>query len=73
MVFNSFDMKMLAVLFVSMFCLSFCPSTEKVENNSKSGFYIYVEDFTDRTNHKYIVETKDSVNTIFNYFFNSEL
>jgi len=73
MIFNSFDMKMLAVLFVSMFCLSFCPSTEKVENNSKSGFYIYVEDFTDRTNHKYIVETKDSVNTIFNYFFNSEL
>lgn len=36
-------------------------------------FTSYVEDFTNRTNHKYIVETKDSVNYIFNSFFNSEL
>ena len=72
-VFNSFDMKMLSLLLISLFCFSFCPATEKIVNNSKSGFYIFVEDFTDRTNHKYIVETKDSVNTIFKYFFNTEL
>jgi hypothetical protein len=66
-------MKMLCVLLSSVFCLSFCPSTEKMKNNTSNGFYIIVEDFTDRTNHKYIVETQDSVNTIFNNFFNSEL
>ena len=41
--------------------------------NTRTGFYIYVEDFTNRTNYKYIVETKDSVKTIFNSFFNTEL
>lgn len=64
---------MLFVLIVALFCLSFRPSTEKAINSSRNGFYIFVEDFTDRTNHKYIVETKDSVNSIFNSFFNSEL
>lgn len=71
--FNYYDMKILTVLLFSMFCMSFRPSIEKAENNSKPGFYIYVEDFTDRTYHKYIVESKDSVNTIFNHFFESEL
>jgi len=60
-------------MLVSVFCISFCPTVEKIEINSHEGFYIFVEDFTDRTNHRYIVETKDSVNTIFNTFFNSEL
>jgi len=66
-------MKLFVVLLVSVFCFSFRPTAEKVESNSHSGFYIHVEDFTDRTNHKYIVESKDSVNSIFNSFFNSEL
>lgn len=82
-------MKFLGALLLSVFCFSFCPSVEETEKNSKdktensaaeavenlssNGFYIYVEDFTDRTNHKFIVETKDSVQTIFNYFFESEL
>lgn len=66
-------MKLLSVLLVAVFCFSFRPSTENVVKNAGNGFYISVEDFTDHTNHKYIVETKDSVNTIFNSFFNSEL
>jgi len=32
-----------------------------------------VKDFTNRTNQKYIVETKDSVNIIFNKCFKSEM
>lgn len=70
--FKSFDMKMLCLIVVSIFCFSFCPSVGKTVSNSRRGFYIFVEDFTDRTNHKYIVETKDSVNNIFNSFFESE-
>ena len=66
-------MKILSVLLVSIFCMSFRPSIEKTENNSRPGFYIFVEDYTDRTYHKYIVESKDSVDTIFNHFFDSEL
>ena len=66
-------MKTFTVLIVSVFCFSFCPSTEKIASNSRSGFYISVEDFTNRSFHKYIVETKDSVNNIFNYYFDTEL
>lgn len=66
-------MKFLLFLLLSVIFFSFCPSSEKAENDAGNGFYIFVEDFTNRTNHKYIVETKDSVNTIFEYFFNSEL
>lgn len=74
-------MRLLSVLLVSLFCFSFHPTIEKsenppvgtAENSASNGFYIFVEDFTDRTNHKYIVQTKDSVQNIFNYFFESEL
>lgn len=62
-------MKTPFVMLISVFCFSFCPTLEKVESVTSSGFYIYVEDFTDRTSLKYIVETKDSVNHIFNTFF----
>jgi len=66
-------MKTFSLVLISLILFSFCPSTEKTNTNTRTGFYIYVEDFTNRTNHKYIVETKDSVNTIFNSFFNTEL
>ena len=66
-------MKILFVLLGSLFLLSFCPSAEKVETASRPGFYIFVEDFTDRTNHEFLVESKDSVDKIFNQFFDSEL
>jgi hypothetical protein len=66
-------MRLFLVLLVSLFCFSFRPSTEKAVNNSSNGFYIFVEDFTDRTNHKYIVQSRDSVDVIFNMFFESEL
>ncbi|MDP2890603.1 MAG: hypothetical protein Q8P34_16775 [Bacteroidota bacterium] len=56
-----------------MVFFSFTTSTEKVENNARPGFYISVEDFTDRSNHEFIVESKDSVNIIFEQFFSSEL
>jgi hypothetical protein len=66
-------MRISFVLLVSMFCLSFKPTTEKAVNATRPGFYIFVEDFTDRTYHKFIVESKDSVDNIFNRFFNSGL
>ena len=67
-------MKTLSILFVSLFCLSFCPSTEKpASENASNGFYISVKDFTDRTYHKFIIESKDSVNIIFKKYFESEL
>jgi len=66
-------MKILCLLAISIFCFSFCPSTEKTSKNSKSGFYIFVEDFTNRSYDKYIVESRDSVNTIFEKYFFSEL
>ena len=66
-------MKNLCFLLISFFCISFCPETEEIEINSHDGFYIHIQDFTDRTDHSYILETTDSVNTIFNLFFNTEL
>ena len=66
-------MKLFFVLLISVFCFSFRPTAEKIETNTHNGFYIHVEDFTDRSYHQYIVESKDSVNSIFNSFFNSEL
>lgn len=72
-VVNSIKMKLSYILLFSVFSYSFCPAIKKAENNQSNGFYIFVEDFTDRTKHKYIVENKDSVNTIFDYFFESEL
>jgi len=69
-------MKTLLILLISIFCFSFSPSTEKVAantNNTSNGFYIFVKDLTNRTNQKYIVETKDSVNIIFNKYFKSEM
>ncbi|HAQ18147.1 MAG TPA: hypothetical protein DCR40_02820 [Prolixibacteraceae bacterium] len=66
-------MKLSFILLISVFLFSFGPTSEKVENSSRPGFYIVVEDYTDRTFHKYIVESKDSVDNIFNHFFESEL
>jgi hypothetical protein len=66
-------MKTLLVLFVALFCLSFCPNTEKEEYNTKAGYYIFIEDHTSNTNHKFLVESKDSVDIIFERFFDSEL
>jgi hypothetical protein len=70
-------MKSILFIVISLFCLSFTKTEEKKEINSasdnKSGYYILVEDYTDRTNHKYLVESKDSVDVIFNNFFESQL
>jgi len=62
-----------ALLISALICFSFRPMTDKVANNARPGFYISIEDFTDRTNHEFIVESKDSVDGIFNQFFKSEL
>lgn len=66
-------MKLFVVILVAVFCFSFRPSTEGEVNVAHTGFYITVEDHVTRVSHKYIVETKDSVNQIFQSFFNSEL
>lgn len=67
-------MKTLWVLIIALFFFSFCPTSEKdEETNTKSGYYIFVEDYLNRENHKYLVASKDSVDKIFNHFFASEL
>ena len=66
-------MRVFYFLLISMSLFSFCPLTEKTANNSRPGFYVFVEDHTDRTFHKFIVESKDSVDNIFEHFFESEL
>ncbi len=69
-------MKNIVVLVLAVICFSFCPSADKAakeEINTRSGFYITVQDNTTRSFHKYIVETKDSVNAIFTSYFKSEL
>lgn len=71
--FNLNFMRLFLVLLVALFCFSFRPSTETSASSTSNGFYIFVEDFTDRTNHKYIVQSRDSVDIIFNQFFDSEL
>lgn len=70
---NYLNMNIRLILLIAVFCFSFRPSTEKAVQNTSNGFYVFVENHADRTFHKYIVESKDSVNTIFNSFFNSEL
>lgn len=70
---NFFAMKLFFVLLVAVFCFSFRPSMERAVSVSNTGFYISVEDHVNRMHHKYIVESKDSVNQIFQSFFNSEL
>lgn len=40
---------------------------------AQSGYYIFVEDYVNHENHKYLVASKDSVNKIFDHFFPSEL
>ncbi len=66
-------MKTTFFLLICFSLFSFCPVPEKIADNAHAGFYIQVKDLTDRTSHRYIVDSKDSVNDIFNYFFNSEL
>jgi len=66
-------MKKLLVILTSILCLSFCPSTEKVAISTSNGFYIVVKDLTNRTYQKYIVETKDSVDIIFDKYFQTEM
>jgi hypothetical protein len=65
--------KTVYILLISLFFFSFRPSTNNAVTNSRTGFYVFVEDFTNRSNSKYIVDTKDSVNSIFNSYFNTEL
>lgn len=66
-------MKYLLIIVVAILCFSFRPSTEKAASAASNGFYIYVRDNSDRTYHKYIVQSRDSVDVIFEQFFNSEL
>jgi len=70
---NSSAMKILFLLLLSFICFSFRPSTERAIKDSRSGFYIFVEDFNKHSFNKYIVESRDSVNTIFEKYFFSEL
>jgi len=66
-------MRVLSFFLISMCLFSFRPSTEKAASVSNTGFYIHVKDHTDRTFHKFIVNSRDSVDVIFEKFFNAEL
>ena len=66
-------MKFIFLLLISIICLSFRPSAERSSKDARSGFYIFVEDFNNHSYNKYIVESRDSVNTIFEKYFFSEL
>jgi hypothetical protein len=66
-------MRLLILFAASILCFSFRPSTERAVKDSRSGFYIFVEDFNSHSYNKYIVESRDSVNTIFEKYFFSEL
>jgi hypothetical protein len=66
-------MRLPLLFLISVLSFSFCNAAGKVVKSPRPGFYISVEDFTDRSNHEFIVESKDSVNIIFEQFFSSEL
>ncbi len=63
----------LPLLLIFILIFSICNAAGKVIKSPRPGFYISVEDFTDRSNHEFIVDSKDSVNIIFEQFFSSEL
>jgi len=66
-------MKTLFIVLISLCFLSFRPSTKEASVATSNGFYVSVKDLTDRTYHEFIVETRDSANSIFNKYFESEL
>ena len=66
-------MRTLLLFAVLVFCFSLSYAAKKDEPAAKSGYYILVEDYTDRSNHTYLLESKDSVDVIFDQFFKTEL
>jgi hypothetical protein len=68
-------MKIRFLVLIAVFCFSFRPSIQKASSTStaSNGFYVFVNDFTERTKHSYIVESRDSVDVLFKLFFESEL
>lgn len=66
-------MRICFLLLLAILCFSFRPTSTKEISNTSNGFYVFVEDHTNRTTQKFLVESKDSVNSIFNAYFNSEL
>ena len=68
-------MKICLLLVTFIICSSFRPTVQKAASAEvvSSGFYVFVNDFTERTKHSYIIESRDSVDVIFKLFFRSEL
>lgn len=58
---------------ISIFLLAFSPLKEEAVKHSNPGFYVYVENYKNGTRDKFIVESKDSLNKIFNSYLNMEL
>lgn len=65
--------KKIAILSLLFVNFSFYPEAGEEESDEGSGYYIVVQDYFTNTFHKYIVESKDSVDIIFNTVFESEL
>jgi hypothetical protein len=63
------------LLLIGIFCSSFRPSVQKAAavESASNGFYVFVNDFTERAKHSYIVQSRDSVDVLFKLFFESEL
>jgi len=68
-------MKICLLILIAVFCSSFRPTVQKAAATAivSNGFYVFVNDFTRRTKHSYIVESRDSVDVLFKLFFESEL
>ena len=67
------DIKILILLMISIFSSAFCPFKEAPVKQSRPGFYVFVDNYWNGDRNKFIVESKDSLNKIFNSFFNMEL
>lgn len=66
-------MRSLLFTLVVLCLYSFRPSMEKAETTYRNGFYITISDHENKSYKKYIIESKDSVNNLFNQYFNNEL
>lgn len=66
-------MKTLILLMISILLSGFCPFKKEAVKQTRPGFYVYVENYREGEIEKFIVESKDSLNMIFNSYLDMEL
>ena len=70
---NLYDMKILILLMIFIITSAFCPFKKEAVKQTRPGFYVYVENYSEGAINKFIVESKDSLNMIFNSYLDMEL